>query len=438
MRLSDAYIKRLATLHPMLIDLTLGRVERLLEKLGHPEQRMGQVIHVAGTNGKGSTIAFLRAMLEADGKRVHVYTSPHLVHFHERIRLGAPGGGKFVSEDALVAAFDHVEQVNAGEPITLFEITTVAAFHLFASIPADVTLVEVGLGGTGDATNVFKRPCATVVTPVSMDHREFLGDTVEKIATQKAGIFRKGVSAIIAPQSAATSAVLQKEGERIGATLMVGGQDFAIHEEHGRLVYQDEHGLMELPLPRLKGRQQHTTAATAIATVRTVFGPQFPAAAIEKGLTSVEWPARMQRLTGKLAALAPVESELWLDGGHNVDGARAVAAAIGDLEERHARPLILVLGLMARKDAPAFLETFRGLAQEIYCVDLPGEPLGRSATDLAGIARGRGMPAACAGDLNDTMVFLASRTWPVAPRILIAGSLYLAGEVLSLDGALPR
>ncbi|MCA0424879.1 MAG: bifunctional folylpolyglutamate synthase/dihydrofolate synthase [Proteobacteria bacterium] len=437
MKLSETYLHRFQALHPVLIDLSLGRVERLLAKLGHPEERMARVIHVGGTNGKGSTIAFLRAMLEADGQRVHCFTSPHLVSFHERIRLAAPGGGRLVSEEQLVAAFEHVEAVNSGDPVTFFEITTAAAFHLFAETPHDVCLIEVGLGGAFDATNVFKRPAATVHAPISMDHREHLGDSVEKIARTKAGIMRRGVPAIIAAQADEASHILQREAERVGARAFVGGQDFGVHEENGRLVYQDDQGLIDLPLPRLRGRHQHGNAGTAIAALRTVFGPGFAAAAIEKGLLNAEWPARLQRLTGNLAGLAPQGADLWLDGGHNEDGARVLAEAIGEIEERDPRPLVLIIGLMARKDTRAILEPFRGLAQEIYAVDIDETPAARPAADIATTARTMGLVAATAGNVSETLRFLAARDWTAAPRILIAGSLYLAGEVLKADGSLP-
>lgn len=438
MKPSEAYLARFAALHPVLIDLSLGRIKDLLAKLGHPERKLPRVIHVGGTNGKGSTIAFLRAILEAAGKKVHAFTSPHLVSFHERIRLAAPGGGKLVNEAQLVAAFEHVERVNADAPITFFEITTAAAFHLFAEHPADVVLIEVGLGGAFDATNVFDRPAATITTPVSMDHKEHLGDTVEKIAATKAGIMRRGVPAIIAPQDLTPSMVLQAHAEKTGAQALVGGQDFSIHEEQGRLVYQDEHGLIDLPLPRLRGRHQHVNAGTAIAAIRAVFGPAFPTAAIEKGLTSVDWPARLQRLTGALTDLAPAGADLWLDGGHNEDGARVLAEAVGEIEERQPRPLVLILGMMARKDARAILEPFRGLAQEIYTVDIADTPTARPADDLAATARGMGLNAAFAGTVPETLRFLAARTWASPPRILIAGSLFLAGEVLKADGSLPN
>jgi dihydrofolate synthase/folylpolyglutamate synthase len=436
-KLSETYLHRFQKLHPILIDLSLGRVKGLLARLGHPERRMNRVIHVGGTNGKGSTIAFLRAMLEAEGKIVHVFTSPHLVAFNERIRLGAAGGGRLVTEEQLVAAFEHVEAVNAGEPITFFEITTAAAFHLFASHPHDACLIEVGLGGEFDATNVFERPAATIITPVSLDHKEHLGDTVERIATTKSGIFRRNVPAIIAPQDDEASFVLQQRAEASGARVIVGGQDFSIHEEHGRLVFQDGDGLLDLPGPRLKGRHQHVNAATAIAAIRAVFGPTFPTAAIEKGMGSVDWPARMQRLTGRLTTLAPPDAEIWLDGGHNEDGAKAAALAVADMEERHPAPLIVITGMMARKDARAILDPFRGLAQEFYAVDIPDSTVARKAGELAETARAMGLPAAFAGTVPETLRFLASRHWLRPPRILILGSLYLAGEVLTLDGSLP-
>ncbi|HRJ70507.1 MAG TPA: folylpolyglutamate synthase/dihydrofolate synthase family protein [Beijerinckiaceae bacterium] len=439
MRLSEQYLQRFAALHPILIDLSLGRIQRLLEKLGHPERRMRHVIHVAGTNGKGSTIAFMRAMLEADGRRVHVFTSPHLVRFHERIRIGRVGGGRLVEEELLVAAFEHVERINAGDPITFFEITTAAAFHLFAEHPHDACLIEVGLGGRFDATNVFAKPAATVIAPVSMDHREHLGDTIGQIAGEKAGILRRGAPAVMAPQSEAAGRTLQQAAERVGASpIVIGGQDFSVHEEHGRLVYQDEQGLLDLPLPRLRGRHQHVNAATAIATLRTVYGAGFPAASLEKGLSSADWPARLQRLSGALAEMAPAGAELWLDGGHNEDGARALAESLAEMEERHPRPLILITGLMARKDANAILEPFRGLAQELYCVDIPGEKLARPGSDLAAIGRSLGMACAVAGTVPETLRFLAVRAWQTSPRILIAGSLYLAGEVLAADGSEPK
>ncbi|MBY0613651.1 MAG: bifunctional folylpolyglutamate synthase/dihydrofolate synthase [Beijerinckiaceae bacterium] len=430
---SEAYLARFLALHPKLIDLKLDRTLALLGKLGDPHLALPPVIHVAGTNGKGSTIAFLRAMLEADGKAVHVYTSPHLVSFNERIRLA----GTLVDEDRLLDAFERCEAANAGAPITVFEITTVAALLLFSEAPADYLMLEVGLGGRYDATNVIETPLASVITPVSIDHQEYLGDTIEQIAFEKAGIIKRGASVIVASQSDAARAVIEREAARMRAPILIGDQDFSLSEEQGRLVYQDGAGLLDLPLPRLAGRHQFTNAATAIATLRTALGTQFPAAAIEAGLQSAEWPGRMQRLAqGRLAALTPKGSELWLDGGHNASGGKALADAFGELEEKAPRPLILVVGMLGAKETLAFLQPFAGLAQELYAIDIPGQASARPAAELADIARQAGLKAATAGTLSETLRFIAARQWEKPPRILICGSLYLAGEVLKQDGPL--
>ncbi|OYU48501.1 MAG: bifunctional folylpolyglutamate synthase/dihydrofolate synthase [Rhizobiales bacterium PAR1] len=434
---SDGYLARFAQLHPRLIDLSLGRMERLLAALGHPERKLPPVIHVAGTNGKGSTIAFMRAMLEAAGALVHTYTSPHLVRFHERIRLAAPGGGKLVTEDALVEAFERIETVNAGEPITFFEITTVVAFDLFARHPADYVLLEVGLGGRLDTTNVIEHPIASVITPVSMDHREFLGDTLEKIAFEKAGILKRGTPAILAEMDQAALDVCLHEAGKRDVTALVGGQDFQAFEERGRMVFQSEDTFLDLPLPRLAGRHQILNAATAIATLLKVAPERMNQKAIEAGLLSAEWPARFQRLTGKLTKLAPEGAELWLDGGHNADGARVLAEALSALEERSPRPLVLIAGTMARKNAEEILRPFIGLAQEFLAVPVPGEGT-RPPDELAAVARKLGMPAAQAGSVEDSLRYLGARTWSEQPRIVITGSLYLAGDVLQADGSLPK
>lgn len=433
MRNSEAYLARFLALHPKLIDLSLGRTERLLAAMGHPETRLPPVIHVAGTNGKGSTIAFMRAMLEAAGKRVHVYTSPHLVRFHERIRLA----GRLVSEDRLVEAFERVERANGSEPITFFEITTAVAFDLFAREPADAVLLEVGLGGRFDSTNVIRNPAASVITPISMDHREFLGDTIEKIAFEKAGIIKRGSPLILADQNGTAQAVCLDVAGKLGVDTLVGGQDFQAFEERGRLVYQDENALLDLALPRLPGRHQHGNAATAIAALRRVFGSAIPQAAIESGMLTVEWPARFQRLTGALTKFAPQGAELWLDGAHNADGAIALAETITMLEERSPRPLILLMATMARKNPAEILLPFKGITQEFYAVHLDQEGA-RAPEELAEHARRLGLPAAAAGSVEETLAFLAARHWETPPRIVIGGSLYLAGEVLQADGSPPK
>jgi dihydrofolate synthase/folylpolyglutamate synthase len=436
---SDVILGRFLALHPKLIDLSLGRIERLLAALGHPELRLPPVIHVAGTNGKGSTIAFMRAVLEAAGLAVHVYTSPHLVSFHERIRLGAPGGGHLVSERTLVDAFRRCEEANAGEPITVFEITTAAAFLLFSEHPAHVLLLEVGLGGRVDATNVLERPLATVVTPISRDHSEYLGETVAQIAGEKAGIFKRGVPAVIALQDhEEASAVLERHALRTGAKLFIGGQDFHVHEEAGRLVYQDEDGLIDLPLPRLPGRHQHVNAGTAVAALRAAGFGRLAPGAFEAGIGRAEWPARLQRLArGRLPELLPADSELWLDGGHNPDGGRALAVALAEFEERRRRPLVLVVGMLGTKDAGGFLSPFAGLAQEVIAVPIRNQTSARPASEVAAIAAQASLPATTAESVEGALAAIAGRSWPVAPRVLICGSLYLAGDVLAANGTPP-
>jgi dihydrofolate synthase/folylpolyglutamate synthase len=429
----DSILARLLALHPKRIDLSLERMWRVLERLGHPERRAPPVIHVAGTNGKGSTIAFLRAMLEASGKSVHVYTSPNLVRINERFRLGTPAGGVLVSDAELADALADCERANGDAPITIFEIETAAAFLLFARNPADMLLLEVGLGGRLDATNVIEQPLASVVTPVSMDHIEFLGDTLEKIAAEKAGIFRRSVPAVIAPQTAAASAVLERQAEKIRAPLHVAGQHWHAHVENGRLVYQDEQGLLDLPPPKLFGRHQFDNAGTAIAALRAA-GIRLPVRAIEQGLTRAEWPARLQRLTtGRLVALAPAGAELWLDGGHNADGGRAIAAALGDLEERVSRPLVLVVGMLSTKDRSAFLGNFTGLVRRVFGVPIHQDK-GVPVEEIAAAARAAGMPADAAGSIEEALAAIGGLGFDPPPRILITGSLYLAGEMLAANG----
>lgn len=433
----EAILNRLLDLHPKKIDLSLGRVERLLEALGNPQKRLPPVIHVAGTNGKGSTVAFMRAILEAAGKSVHVYTSPHLVRFHERIRLGQKGGGKLVDDAELAAALSFCEKLNAGQPITFFEITTAAALKLFSEHPADYLLLEVGLGGRVDATNVVDKPAATVITPVSFDHPEFLGTTVAEIAGEKAGIIKSHVPAIIGQQVETAREVLLKQARKLGAPTTIAGEDFFAREEQGRLIFEDAHGLLDLPLPRLAGRHQHQNAANAVAALRVV-EPDLPIAAIEAGLLAAEWPARLQNLNkGVITTLAPEGSEIWLDGAHNEDGARVLAQALADFEEKAPRPLALICGSLATKDTAAFLRAFSGLAQEVLAVPVNGDHAGRTPREVAAIANAEGIPAVACESLDSALRFLAARDWAAPPRILITGSLYLAGDVLRFNETPP-
>jgi dihydrofolate synthase/folylpolyglutamate synthase len=433
---ADQVLARLGALHPKRIDLSLGRLNRLLEALGNPEKKLPPVVHVGGTNGKGSTVAFLRAMLEAAGKRVHVYTSPHLVHFHERIRLGARGGSGIVGDATLAAALEETERANAGGEITFFEITTAAALLLFSRYDADVLLLEVGLGGRLDATNVIEDPLATVITPVSIDHTEYLGPTIVDIAGEKAGIFKRGTPAVIARQQEVALAVLDRAARKAGAPAFISGEQWHAHEEGGRLVYSDEQGLLDLPRPRLFGRHQIENAGTAVATLRAIPSLGIPANAIEAGLQKADWPARMQNLSGgKLAAMLPAGSELWLDGGHNAAGADVVSAAVGEMEERVPRPLVLIAGMLATKSAEDFLARFAGIARHVFGVSPPGEA-SRPASEIVAAANQAGIEADATDGLLDALARVRDLNLP-PPRVLITGSLYLAGEVLAANETPP-
>ena len=431
----DSIVARLTRLHPKRIDLSLGRIERLLASLSHPERKLPPVIHVAGTNGKGSVIAFLRAILEAAGKRVHVYTSPHLARFNERFRLS----GALVSDAELSATLEECERANGGAPITVFEITTAAGLLLFARNPADVLLMEVGLGGRLDATNVIDKPLASVIAPIAIDHTDFLGDSLEQIAAEKAGILKAGAPAIVAAQSRDALAAIERLAARVGAPLRIAGEDWTATEERGRLVYQDEDGLLDLPPPRLYGRHQFENAGLAIAALRAIKSLRLAPAAYEAGMAKADWPARMQRLShGALAALTPAGSELWLDGGHNPDGGRAIAAALADLEERVSRPLVLIVGMMGTKDCEGFLHNFTGLARRMIAVPIPDVEKGMSAEAVADAARAIGLPATSRDNLGEALEAARKLDLDPPPRILITGSLYLAGEVLRQNGTLPQ
>ena len=431
MAVSDAILRRLLELHPKIIDLTLERVWRLLDRVGNPQGRLPPVIHVAGTNGKGSVVAYLRAMLEAGGRTVHAYTSPHLVRFHERIRLGRPGGGELISEDHLSALLEECEAANGGEPITFFEITTVAAFLAFAREPADYLLLEVGLGGRLDATNVVARPRATVITGIDYDHQQYLGETLTEIAGEKAGILKRDVVGVVGPQPDEALRSIETVAARVGAPLLVANQDWQAYEQQGALVYQDEAGLLDLPVPLLPGRFQIDNAGTAVATIRAVGDPAVNRAAIASGLRSARWPARMQRLgAGALTALLPDGMELWLDGGHNPSAGRAVAESLADFDERVPRPLTLIVGMLKTKEAAGFIKPFSGLASRLIALTIPGEENALPTEALRTIAEEQGIVAEIADGLEDAVHRAAQG--PVPGRVVICGSLYLAGRVLAL------
>lgn len=426
---TDAILKRLLTLHPKLIDLELGRTLRMLEAVGRPQDRLPPVIHVAGTNGKGSTIAYLRAMLEAQGKRVHVYTSPHLVAFRERIRLA----GELVSSRALNKALEECEKANKGRPITFFEITTVAAFLLFSRVPADYLLLEVGLGGRFDSTNVIERPFGTVITPVSMDHTQFLGETLPEIASAKAGIIKRGAPLVVARQPGEALAVIEQEAKDQGVAPFVAGTDFDGFAQRGKLVYQDEDGLLDLPLPALTGAHQVDNAALAIAALRH-FRIAEDEAAIAAGLKSVVWPARLMPLRGALSSYLNEGQELWLDGGHNAAGAQVLALALKDMARARPTPLVLICGMMASKDAANFFAAFEGMVSHVFTVPIPGEPGALPARALAGFPKARGIETTIARSVPAALQRAAH--FPGA-RIVICGSLYLAGAVLKQNKTPP-
>ncbi len=430
LRPHDAALERLKALHPKLIDLSLGRMRRLCAALGDPQRRLPPVIHVAGTNGKGSTVAMLRAIAEAAGLKVHVFTSPHLVRFAERIRLA----GTLITDAHLAAVLERIEAVNAGQPITFFEITTAAAFQAFSEVEADLCLLEVGLGGSLDATNVLERPAVSVIAPVDHDHREFLGDTIAGIAGEKAGIIKRGAPVVIGRQGPEAFEVIEARAQALGAPLLALGTDFDAWLERGRLCIQLDERLLDLPAPALAGAHQVDNAALAAVAALQLREARIDDAAIGRGIASAVWPARMQRLTaGPLAAMAKARgADLWLDGGHNPHAARALARTIGDLAARDGRPVALVCGLLANKDADGFFSAFAGLAPAVHTVGFDA-PAAADPADLARIARAHGLRASVHTDV--TAGLAAALAGQTVPHVVIAGSLYLAGEVLGLDEA---
>ena len=438
---ADQEIEKLLAIHPKGFDLSLDRIRRLLEKLGNPQRRMPPMIHIAGTNGKGSCAAFSRALLEASGLSVHVHTSPHLVHWHERYRVGKPGGGELVSDAMLADAVRRAADANGGAPITVFEILTAVTFILFSEQPADAAIIEVGLGGRFDATNVIDDPAVSVIMPVSMDHEAYLGDRVELIAAEKAGIIKPGRPVVVGAQESETARdVLIDTAERRGSPLKVYGQDFLAYEENGRMIYQDETGLLDISLPWLNGRHQLSNAAAAIAAVRSAgFDPGH--GAVDRAMNAVEWPGRLQKLpAGALSDLAPKGSELWIDGGHNPGAGLVIAEALAEQEERHPRPLFLISGMINTKDQAGFFRAFEGMARHVFTVPVNASDAGVPPAELAIRATDAGLSAEPVASVENALLLLRD-TWDhmeTAPRILICGSLYLVGDVLDRNGTPPR
>jgi dihydrofolate synthase / folylpolyglutamate synthase len=431
-------LDRLLAEMPLGWDLGLERMRALMAGLGDPQKRLPPTIHIAGTNGKGSTTAFCRAILEAHGKSVHVHTSPHLVRFNERYRLGRVGGGVLVDDARLHDTLVRVEAVAKPIHATFFEVITAAAFVLFSEHPADYCVIEVGLGGRLDATNVIEDPLVCAITAISFDHEKFLGDTLPKIAGEKAGIIKRGRPVVAAPQVDDVAEVFETVAVKNATRLRLGGQDWMVREENGRLVYEDEDGLLDLPPPKLLGRHQFINAGTAIAALRAA-GLALDPEATARGVMAVEWPARMQRLApGPLVNRAPTGAEVWLDGGHNPGAGKVIAHVMGDLEERVSRPLFLVVGMLQTKDPVGFFQSFAGLVRHVFTVPIKDHAVARTPQDLAEIAGAAGLSAQPVTSVAEALDFLHPWTLEPAPRILICGSLYLSGEVLAENDQLPK
>lgn len=415
---SDVILERLMSLHPKIIDLTLDRMTRLLDALGSPEKAIAPVIHIAGTNGKGSTGAMIRAGLEASGEKVHAYTSPHLARFHERIGLA----GKLIDEQLLAETLAECERVNGNTSITYFEITTCAAFLAFSRVPADHTILEVGLGGRLDATNVIDQPELTIITPISVDHQQYLGNSLVEIAGEKAGILKRNTFCVVGPQPDEALDVIEDKAARVGATLKIHGQHWHVWEENGRLIFQDEYGLMDLPKPTLLGEHQLQNAGIAIAALRLMNKSGEDCAA---AMTNTEWPARMQRLrTGPLVDAAPA-AELWLDGGHNEAAGRAISKLMNAMPQR---PTHLVMGMLNTKDVSGYMAHFLEGTVSLQAVSIPGEAATLSAAETAKAATDLGFDASVADDVLSAVKNIVERD--KSARILICGSLYLAGNIL--------
>jgi dihydrofolate synthase / folylpolyglutamate synthase len=423
---SDRVLERLGRLHPKLIDLSLGRVERLLATLGNPQDGLPPVVHVAGTNGKGSTVATLRVCLEAGGFRVHAFTKPHLVRFHERIRLN----GRLIEEDALIALLEECERANGGTPITYFEITMTAAFLAFARMPADIVLLETGLGGRLDATNVIRRPAVTAITPISLDHQGFLGDTIAEIAGEKAGILKPGAPVVVGPQPEEAEAVIEARANRLGAPLFRWRREWRCEAAEGGMRFAGEHWRLDLPLPSLVGAHQIVNAGAAIACLEQLRDFPLSPEAIATGLRQIEWPARLQRLTrGPLVEMMPPGWELWLDGGHNPGAGVILADVAAGWRER---PLYLVVGMLNTKDAAGFLAPLAPYAKALAGVTIPGEENPLPAETIAATARSVGISATTAASVDAAL----ARFMLDSPggRVLICGSLHFAGTVLAENG----
>ena len=424
MAVSDAILTRLLALHPKIIDLSLDRMNRILSKLGNPERHLPPVIHVAGTNGKGSTQAFIRAIMESAGLKVHAYTSPHLVKFHERIRVA----GELISEADLSALLEECEAANGGEPITFFEITTAAAFLAFSRSPADYLLLEVGLGGRLDATNVIAKPSACCITSIGLDHQQYLGETIDLIAREKAGIIKRAVPCVVGSMPVEAREAIEDVAGNMKVPLAIAGQDWDCYLQHGRMVFQDQNGLLDLPLPALPGSHQIGNAGNAIAVIRALKDDRITEQHIADGLTSVTWPARLQRLKGgALSSLLSEGSELWLDGGHNADAGVVLAQSLKAMSQK---PLVIIWGMLNTKDATQFFRPLADLADHVITLSIPNEVNAIPAEMLSETVNRLGTTASTAATVEDAVSKAAAFN---GARVLICGSLYLAGHVLAAE-----
>jgi len=433
---SDAVLARLLDLHPKKIDLSLERMHRILAVLGNPQKKLPPVIHIAGTNGKGSTTATLRAIAEAAGHRVHVYTSPHLVRFAERIRVA----GKVIDEEYLTSLLERCERAAMDQPITFFEITTAAALLAFSEVPADLCILEVGLGGRLDATNVVDNPAAVGITPISVDHQQYLGETVEEIAAEKAAIIKPGVPCVVGFQPKAALSSIGIAAEKAGITPYYYGD--AWHAEtkpNGGFLFEDWKAVLDLPSPNLIGDHQILNASLAIAIAHAQKAVAIPDAAIKAGLGWVRWPARLQNLAGSnLHGLLGKDADLWLDGGHNPAAARVIRTYLRSIDPVE-RSIMLVLGMMGNKDAAGFLKPLAGLLDQVIAVNIPGEDGTANPAFLAGAATDLGISGVMAKDVRSALETVAKKANPERPPfVLIGGSLYLAGQVLREAEMLPE
>ena len=440
---ATAAIEKLLAIHPKGFDLSLGRITKLLGKLGDPHRFIPPAFHIAGTNGKGSTTAFLRAIIEADGKTAHVHTSPHLVNWHERYRLGRSGGGKLVSDKKLEAAIIKVTNVNAGEAVTVFEIMSAVAFLLFSECKADFSIIEVGLGGRFDATNVIEHPLASIITPVALDHQSFLGDSLQEIAFEKAGIIKLGIPVIIGQQHDNVRNALEKIAAERGCKSYVFRQDFDGYEQRGRFIYQDEFGLLDMPLPTLKGTHQLSNAATAIAATR-IAGHIFSNPTYETAMNRVEWPGRFERLkSGKLvrefAKSIRHNLDIWVDGGHNPDAGKMLAFELSKMKKHDGLPIVMICGMLTSKDPSGYFDQFTGRIEKLVTVPVSQSEAAFSPDELAKIAAGSKLDAQPAANIEAALEMVANEFAPkAAVRVIICGSLYLIGEVLGKNGTPPK